>query len=139
MGGRRAVSSLVALALVVAVAALVSLGVAAGARASSTRDTPPLPVAPAGVLPAVNGDVDCDGDVDPVDALKVMRWSAALSVIQTQPCPLIGTAVPGPPNLWGDVDCSGTVNSIDALKLLRFTVAIPVFQTEPCPDIGAAE
>ncbi len=39
------------------------------------------------------GDADCDGDVDSVDALKILRYVAALPVAQTEPCPDIGTEV----------------------------------------------
>jgi hypothetical protein len=37
------------------------------------------------------GDVDCDGDVDAVDALKILRFVVGLPVSQTEPCPDIGT------------------------------------------------
>jgi len=33
------------------------------------------------------GDVDCNGIVNSVDALKVLRFVAGLSVTQTEPCP----------------------------------------------------
>lgn len=33
------------------------------------------------------GDVDCNGIVNSVDALKVLRFVAGLSVNQTEPCP----------------------------------------------------
>lgn len=36
------------------------------------------------------GDVDCDNDVDSVDALKVLRFVAQLAVIQNDPRPDIG-------------------------------------------------
>jgi hypothetical protein len=37
------------------------------------------------------GDVDCDGDIDAVDALKILRFVVGLSVTQTEPCPDVGT------------------------------------------------
>ena len=40
-----------------------------------------------------SGDVDCDGDVDAVDSLKVLRFVGGLPVGQTEPCPDIGTAL----------------------------------------------
>ena len=36
------------------------------------------------------GDVDCDGVVNPVDALKLLRFDAGLPVQQAQGCPPIG-------------------------------------------------
>ena len=47
----------------------------------------------------VFGDVDCDGSVNAVDALKILCQNAGLPVTQTQPCPSIGstpTASPTP-------------------------------------------
>jgi len=82
------------------------------------------------------GDVDCNGSVTSVDALKELRYVALLSVSQTQPCPIIGTDVA---SFWGDVDCSGSVSSVDALKILRYVALLTVTQTEPCPDIGMPE
>ncbi len=86
-----------------------------------------------GVL--TQGDVDCSGSVNSVDALKTLRHSAGLPVTQNEPCTDIAT--PGVMT-WGDVDCSGGVNAVDALKLLRHSAGLPVQQTEPppCPDIG---
>ncbi len=83
--------------------------------------------------PLTQGDVDCSGQVNSIDALKLLRYVAGLDVTQNQPCPLIGTNLP--PKL-GDVDCSGQVNSVDALKVLRFVAGLTVSQNEPCPDIG---
>jgi hypothetical protein len=82
--------------------------------------------------PARNGDVDCSGGVNAIDALKVLRFNAGLSVAQTQPCNLIGYLAPH----VGDVDCSGAVNAIDALKILRHNAGLSVAQTEPCDDIN---
>ncbi len=39
------------------------------------------------------GDVDCDGDVDAVDALKILLGIVNLPVGQTEPCPDIGDSV----------------------------------------------
>ena len=80
------------------------------------------------------GDVDCSGGVNAIDAMKVLRNTAALSVTQTEPCPEIGTLIP----LFADVDCSGAVNAVDSLKVLRHNAALSVSQTEPCPNIDTA-
>jgi len=39
------------------------------------------------------GDADCNGSVDPVDSLKVLRFDAGLFYIQQEPCPDIGAEV----------------------------------------------
>ena len=49
----------------------------------------PPSVGGAGELTRV-GDVDCDRDIDSVDALKVLRHVASLPVAQTEPCQDIG-------------------------------------------------
>jgi len=88
------------------------------------------------------GDNDCDGDTDSVDALAGLRHLVALPVNQEPGCPALGGAVPAaapagdPPDLFGDVDCDNDVDSVDALKILRNLVALAVSQTEPCADIG---
>jgi hypothetical protein len=79
------------------------------------------------------GDVDCSLAVNSVDALKLLRHVAGLSVSQTEPCPDVATDVA---SLWGDVDCTGAVNSVDALKVLRYVAALSVAQTEPCLNVG---
>jgi hypothetical protein len=85
--------------------------------------------------PSVFGDVDCGGGVSSVDALKVLRFNAALSVSQTEPCADIGGVLPNT-ELQGDVDCSDDVNSVDALKVLRHSSALSVTQNGVCPEIG---
>jgi DNA-binding beta-propeller fold protein YncE len=82
----------------------------------------------------IQGDVDCNGDVNAVDALKLLRSNAGLSVTQTEPCPGIGTLTPK----FGDVDCNNAVSSVDALKVLRDNAGLSVSQTNPCADIGTA-
>lgn len=86
-----------------------------------------------GVIPRLQGDVDCDGDIDSVDALKQQRFVVGLSVSQAESCPDIGSEFA---SLFGDVDCDGDVDSVDALKVQRFVVGLSVSQIEPCPDIG---
>jgi hypothetical protein len=71
------------------------------------------------------GDADCDGAVDSVDALQVLRFVAGL----------------GAPDCLAaaDVDCSGAVNSVDSLRILRFVASLP--QTglpADCPGIAPA-
>jgi hypothetical protein len=46
---------------------------------------------PVGGQCAVDKDVDCSGGVNAIDALKILRYAASLSVSQTPPCPLMGS------------------------------------------------
>jgi len=78
------------------------------------------------------GDVDCSNVVNSIDALKILRKVASLSVAAPVGCPFLTNL------LAGDVDCSTATNSIDALKVLRHNASLPVSQNEPppCDDIG---
>jgi len=80
------------------------------------------------------GNVDCNNAVNSVDALKVLRYSAGLSVTQNEPCIDIGTMflIGG---LMGDVDCLTAVNSVDALKILRAVAGLSVSQGPGCPPV----
>jgi hypothetical protein len=100
-------------------------------------DTPtPTPAPSPTPPPAGNGDVNCSGEVNSVDALMVLRHSAALSVIQEEPCTDLGEMlITG----WamGDVDCDGKINSVDALMILRSAAGLSVNLPPSCPPIQA--
>jgi hypothetical protein len=91
-----------------------------------------------------SGNVDCSpppNGVTAVDALKVLRHSAGLSVLQNEPCLNIGQPrALTPPFDWkvGDVDCSGVVNSVDALKILRAVAGLSVVKPVECPEVKPA-
>lgn len=75
----------------------------------------------------IQGDTDCDGDVDAVDALQDLRYVAGLPVNQNSPCIAIGSvaAIPGPQgpqgppgpagepglSLFANVTSDGTIKS----------------------------
>ncbi len=81
------------------------------------------------------GDVDCSGSIDAVDALKVLRFSAGLSVLQDEPCTNLGQPrLSG--YLKGDVNCSGSIDSVDALLILRSNAGLPVALPPGCPGIS---
>jgi hypothetical protein len=50
-------------------------------------------VEPAGFGLILWGDTDCDGDVDAVDALQILRDLAGLPPNQNDPCPEVGDPV----------------------------------------------
>jgi hypothetical protein len=89
-----------------------------------------------------SGNVDCSGPsggVSSVDALKVLRFGAALSVVQSEPCLDLGMPrALAPPENWnmGDVNCSAVVNAVDALLILRAVAGLPWLIPPPgCPPI----
>ncbi|MCH8814289.1 MAG: hypothetical protein IH957_04205 [Chloroflexi bacterium] len=84
--------------------------------------------------PRIQGDVNCNTDVDSVDALAVLQFVGGLPYEQQVPCPDIGSEVA---SLFGDADCDGDVDAVDSLGILRHIAALtPISQIEPCPDIG---
>jgi hypothetical protein len=72
------------------------------------------------------GDTSCDGSVNSVDALHVLRHVAGLTG---------GECV----DANGDVDCSGAVNAVDSLKILRHVAGLPVDLPQGCPPIGGGQ
>jgi hypothetical protein len=80
------------------------------------------------------GNVDCSDNTNSVDALKVLRNNAGLSVSQEEPCQNIGLNLDGG-GIMGDVDCSGGVSSVDSLKIQRAVAGLSVSQPGGCPPI----
>jgi hypothetical protein len=101
--------------------------------------TPPPPTpTPAPPPPHLWGDTDCNGQVDSVDALGILRAVSGLPVNQVGPCFGIGNAITvnGQAGRFGDWDCDGQVTSVDALAVLRFVVGMPLTPSG-CPAVGA--
>jgi hypothetical protein len=84
---------------------------------------------------AGTGNVDCNQAISSIDALKILRFSAALSVAQSEPCLDMGQNLASGFK-HGDVDCNGTINSIDALKVLRAVALLSVATSCSGPVIG---
>jgi parallel beta-helix repeat protein len=84
------------------------------------------------------GDVDCDGDIDVIDVLKLLAYLAGLAFPTPPGCPPLGGALPagGEPQLFGDVDCDGDVDAVDALQILRHIAGLPPHGHPLCPAIG---
>ncbi len=80
------------------------------------------------------GNSDCNGVIDATDALALLRHTAGLAVMQSEPCADIGTHLPGG-SVLGDVNCSSVVNSVDALLILRANAALPTNLPAGCPAI----
>ncbi len=90
----------------------------------------PLYVVPDGGLTQVpltavhKGDTGCDGNIDAVDALLVLRGAVGL--------PNLGLCA----GSAGNINCDGALNSVDALLILRYVAALPVALPVGCPAIG---
>jgi hypothetical protein len=67
----------------------------------------PVPSAP----PALNGDVDCSGDLNSVDALRILRHVVELGA---DPACIVR----------GDTNCDGNIDATDALRVLRNVAGI---------------
>jgi hypothetical protein len=94
--------------------------------------TPEASPTPGGLL--IQGDVNCSGEADAVDALQVLRHVALLSATPPPGCPEIGSGVA---SLWGDADCNDAVDAVDALQILRHVAQLQVTQPPGCPAIGS--
>lgn len=77
---------------------------------------------PAEIFPAIQGDTDCDGDVDAADSLFSLRLVAGLGVSSCV-------------NVGGDVNCDDEHDTIDALQIQRFVASLEVFQEEGCTPL----
>lgn len=108
-------SSVVASVLTTAVisGSLIGAGTASSANAPVEAEGA---IGPGGLESILQGDVDCGGDVTPVDSLKTLRHDAGLSVQQNEPCPDIATVIPtgedvpgpqGPQGPQGEVGPAG--------------------------------
>ena len=81
------------------------------------------------------GNVDCNQAVNAVDALKILRYVAGLSVAQSEPCKDVGQVI-GSGFMQGDADCNGTITAVDALKVLRAVAGLPVTTDCAGPVMG---
>jgi hypothetical protein len=79
------------------------------------------------------GNVDCDNDVDAVDALFILQHVVGLRAGSDQ-CPLPPPVPPGTlPHLYlpgADADCDDDVDAVDALFVLQHVVGL---RPELCP------
>jgi hypothetical protein len=82
----------------------------------------------------LQGDIDCDGDVDAVDALQLLRHVAGLGANQGPDCPEVGAPIGD--TIFGDIDCDGDVDAVDALLILRFIAGLPTNQPNDCQPLG---
>ncbi len=91
---------------------------------SPTATPAPTPApTPTPTLAYVRGDANCDGQVDAVDALALLRWVAGLE--------------PRAPCLeQADANCDGALDAVDALDVLRHVAGLPVLAPSGCGGLS---
>ena len=80
--------------------------------------------------PHAHGDLDCDGVIDSVDALLLLRQIVYQSTSSASACSAADSIVQG--EIIGDVDCNGVLEPTDGLAILQFVVGLPVVHYELC-------
>lgn len=119
MSSRRAGLTLVVGLIAVVLGLILSSG-PFGSLASMPSPRTSAQEAPA--ASAVPGDLDCDADIDVVDALLILRIVAALATVSD-----CGAS---------DVNCSGRTDAVDALALLREMARLsPMTVPDGCPGL----
>ena len=95
----------------------------AGAFESSFSATPsPTPA----VSQRIWGDSDCDGSVNPLDALAIATKRVGLEAPPQDGCMLgEGVTVNGVQRPWGDFDCNGLMDGADITFILAFNAGVP--------------
>ena len=92
----------------------------------------------------LKGDLNCNGSVNPVDSLLLLRHDAGLSVNLPPGCDAIGSTAAGAArglsavNPKGDMNCNGSVNPVDSLLLLRHDAGLNVNLPAGCDAIGSS-
>ncbi len=87
------------------------------------------------------GDLNCDGEVTPVDVLGSLRRTGALPLTSGNGCPAFGQGVDILPmtfgqQFWGDVNCDDDFDGYDALFLILFLTAYAQLASGNCPLMG---
>ena len=103
---------------------VVALALLSTPQFDDTATTSASSAVPTGQGAAIVGDVDCDQDVDAVDALQGLRSLSGLP--STAAC--LEEA--------GDTDCDGDRDAVDSLRILRHTAALANSTPPGCPAIG---
>jgi len=83
--------------------------------------TPVLTTTPTSGPVLVQGDVNCDGDIDDDDFTLLLEFIAELTGgQQSAPCPDVNEREPITGRGWGDVSCDDELTGLDALFVLLF-------------------
>jgi parallel beta-helix repeat protein len=80
----------------------------------------------------IQGDVDCSGEVDALDALALVLDESGLEYEKEPGCPAIGSGDPQ----FGDVNCSEGANAADAALPLMFKAGVTIATNDNCVPVG---
>jgi hypothetical protein len=69
-------------------------------------------------------DVDCNGSIDALDALQVLRQVAGLGSSPAGCAAQAGLSIAQAARVWGDMDCDGDADAIDAMRILRYAAGL---------------
>ena len=83
----------------------------------------------------MQGDFNCDGEIDEDDALALILSEAELPVEIEPGCPELGEDLGNV--VFGDVNCSGAADLEDALDAFLFLAGLEFDVNRPCADIGS--
>lgn len=86
------------------------------------------------------GNVNCDAEIDGLDALHIAIFAAGLQATGNSAqtaggCPTIGISTIGG-DIWGDLNCSGAVDIEDVVPTLKKKAGLPVDHYPECIDVG---
>jgi parallel beta-helix repeat protein len=82
----------------------------------------------------VRGDLDCNSQIDYLDALLALLFVQDLLAFAVE-CPSPGQS-PNGVYSYGDVDCSGSVEPQDAVAILAYYAGVPLPPGDGCGNIG---
>ncbi|HUF54256.1 MAG TPA: hypothetical protein VMR52_10845 [Dehalococcoidia bacterium] len=85
-------------------------------------------------LQYLQGDLNCDGAVNALDALTALRHDLGAEVFQHEGCPEIESEFA---SLFGDLNCDENVGPVDALRILRYGGGLPLQAIDGCTAVGA--
>jgi CSLREA domain-containing protein len=82
----------------------------------------------------MQGDLNCDGDIDGVDGLIALLFTQELTLPAGGACPALGSGSP----TFGDVTCDGGIDAADTIAILQFAADLPIEPPQPgdCTPLG---
>ncbi|MEX0681945.1 MAG: hypothetical protein WD904_07155 [Dehalococcoidia bacterium] len=103
----------------------------------------PTPTGSPPIAGNLRGDLNCDGDVDPLDSMSLLRTDAGLALDLPSGClPLDAevdvdpTGVGFPVHQKGDLNCLDGMDPRDSLVVLRYDAGLDPGLVEDCWPLG---